>query len=116
MARKTLYIPETVEAVIDATEGESYSGRVSFLVLLSAELMTPPEPALTPAELRVVTQAVRDYVPAYDRGPEAVLRGAWHAVFDQAKSRIDTAALAKRLGALPLAAQAWIFEAARKGA
>lgn len=112
MPRKSLYLPDAVDALIDA-RGESYSGRVAFLLTLAQLLQAQPRPALSGAEMRVVAQAVAGYVPAYDRGPEAVLRGAWHAVFDRTADGVDTAALAKRLAALPLAEQAWLFEQAR---
>lgn len=112
MPRKSLYLPDAVDALVDA-RGDSYSGRVAFLVTLAHELQAPPRPALSGPEMRVITQAVAGYVPAYDRGPAAVLRGAWHAVFDRAADGVDTAALAKKLAALPMPEQAWIFERAR---
>ena len=113
MPKKSLYIPDTIDALIGAGEGESYSGRVSYLIMLAHKLASEGGAKLSPPEWTAVSLAVADYLPNYESGVEAVLRGAWHSVFDHALTAKKFPDLASRLAQLPLAQQAEIFEQAR---
>jgi hypothetical protein len=118
MPKKSLYIPDAIDAIIDASEGESYSGRVGYLVALADRVALDAMPAFTFGEWVAIVTAVRDCRPNYERGPEAVLHDAWNGVLDSVDHSvggwtIDEAALVKRLKTLPLAAQAAAFEVGR---
>ena len=113
MPKKSLYIPDAIDAIIDAGEGESYSGRVSYLIALANKLASDSGPKLAPSEWTAVSIAVAGYVPNYESGVEAVLRGAWHAVFDHALSAKKFPGLARKLSGMTLGQQAEVFEQAR---
>ena len=113
MPKKSLYIPDEIDALIGAQEGESYSGRVSYLVALAHKLASESGARLSAAEWSVVAEAIADYAPNYEAGVEAVLRGAWHAVFDHALRAKKSPNLARKLSDMPLAQQAEAFEVAR---
>ena len=113
MPKKSLYISDDIDALIGAFDGESYSGRLSYLVALGALLVESEEITLPPAQLRLVADALATYEPPYAQGAEAVLRGAWHAVFDSAAATRKYPDLARQLAALPLGQQAAIYERAR---
>lgn len=118
MPKKSLYIPDAIDAIIDAGEGESYSGRVGFLIALVDRIVVDAVPDLTNGEWVAVFQAVRQCNPVYERGPEAVLRDAWNGIPDAVDHSVgatvvDEAGLMRRLKAMPLASQAAAFEVAR---
>ena len=113
MPKKSLYIPDEIDALIGALDRESYSGRVSYLVALAHKLATESGARLTPTEWSVVADAIASYAPNYEGGVEAVLRGAWHAVFDDAVAAKKAPTLARKLSDMPLAQQAEVFEVAR---
>ena len=113
MPKKSLYIPDAVDAIIDARVGESYSGRVSYLIMLGQKLASNSGAQLSAPEWTVVSVAVGGYDPNYESGVEAVLRGAWHAVFDHPLSAKKFPGLARKLSDMPLGQQAEVFEQAR---
>jgi hypothetical protein len=113
MPKKSLYIPDAIDAIIDASEAESYSGRVSYLIALAHMLASGSGAKLSPAEWTAVSMAVDGYVPNYEIGVEAVLRGAWHAVFDHGLSAKKFPGLARKLSEMTLGQQAEVFEQAR---
>lgn len=119
MPKKSLYIPDAIEAIIDAGEGESYSARVSHLIALAGAAAAAETPVLTMGEWVAVVTAVRDNPASYERGPETVFRAAWNGIADAADHSVggwafDEVELARRMKALPLAAQAGAFEVARR--
>lgn len=118
MPKKSLYIPDAIDRIIDVRPGESYSGRVGYLIALADQIMVDAVPELTNGEWVAVFQAVRQSDPVYERGPEAILRDVWNGIPDAVdhsagRTTIDEASLMKRLKALPLASQAAAFEVAR---
>lgn len=119
MPKKSLYIPDTIDAIIDAGEGESYSARVSHLIALAAAAGAADTPEMTFGEWVAVVTAVRDNPTSYERGPEVVFRTAWNGIPDAVDHSvggwaIDETELARRVKAMPLAAQSAIFEVARR--
>lgn len=118
MPKKSLYIPDTIDQIVSSGEADSYSGRVSYLVTLARDLAFAEVPALTVGEWCAIADANNGTLHTYEHGPATVFRGAWHSVYDSApecdeKWGVNCEALAKRLAALPLAAQAAVFEIAR---
>ena len=113
MPKKSLYIPESIDAIIGAGEGESYSGRVSYLIALADKLASSSGAKLSPPEWLAVSRVVGEYLPNYEAGVEAVLRGAWHAVFDDPMITKKFPELARKLSGMPWGQQAEVFEQAR---
>ena len=113
MPKKSLYISDDIDALVGAFEHESYSGRLCYLVALGALLVDREEIGIPPSQVRLIADALASYEPPYAQGVEAVLRGAWHAVFDSAAATRKHPDLARHLAALPLGQQAAIYEMAR---
>ena len=119
MPKKSLYIPDTIDAIIDAGEGDSYSARVSHLIALASAASIAETPELTLGEWVAVVTAVRDNPSNYDRGPEAVFRTAWNGIADAADHSVggwafDEVELGRRMKSMSLAGQAGAFEVARR--
>jgi hypothetical protein len=119
MAKKSLYIPDDIDRdIIAAGEGESYSGRVAYLLTIASKAMQAELPGLHVGEWCAIADALNGHWPSYEQGVPAVLGSAWHSVFDSApeldaKWKVDCAVLARRLLDMPLTAQAGVYEIAR---
>lgn len=119
MPKKSIYVPDDVdEAIIAASDAESYSGRVAYLATIAVTTAIEAAPALKVGEWCAIADALNGHLPMYEQGAGNVLRSAWHSVFDSGsecdeKWGVDCAELARRLSALPLAAQAGVFEIGR---
>lgn len=117
--KRSTYFPDVIEAIISATEADNFSQRASHLIALADALVMPEVPALALAEWLALASALNGHSPAYDKGPRAVFGSAWHSVYDSAPEAdamygADCRALAHRLQAMPLAAQAAVFEVIKR--
>lgn len=70
-------------------------------------------------EWLALASALNGHYPAYEQGPRAVFGSAWHSLYDSASEAdaqfgVDCKSLAHRLQAMPLAAQAGVFEVVKR--
>jgi hypothetical protein len=121
MPKHTVYIPDSIEAIIAVPEGsaESYSGRVAYLISLADNLAREQMPELSVPEWGAIVEANMSTIHQYSAGIESVLSGLWHNLFDfspegDEKWGVDCAALARRMQAMPIGAQAAVFEIAKQ--
>ena len=117
MAKHSIHVPEAIETIIAVPDGaaESYSGRVSYLISLADTLAREQMPELTAGEWGAILDANMSTLHQYSAGIQYVLSGLWHNLFDFApegdeKWGVDCAALARRMQAMPIGAQAAVFE------
>lgn len=94
------------------------SGRVSHLMRLADAMAREAMPVLSTNEWGAIFDAQLSLAHAYDMAPASVIRGLWINLQDGApefdeKWSLDAVALARRLHAMPLAAQAAVFEVAQ---
>lgn len=121
MPKKSLYIPDDIDRdIIAAGVGESYSGRVSFLLTAAREMASAAVPDdIRCAELGALADALTGHVPQYDQGLHQVLRGAWFRLYQAPpalaqKWEVDTRDLASRLESTSLPVQIGLYETARR--
>lgn len=117
--KRSTYYPPSVATIIAASEGDAFSPRVAHLIVLADALVMPEVPAIPLSEWLALAYALNGHYPAYEQGPRAVFGSAWHSVYDSAPNAdsqfgVDCKALAHRLQALPLAAQAGVFEVIKR--
>lgn len=117
--KRSTYFPAVIETIISATEADNFSQRASHLIALADALVMPEVPALSLPEWLALASALNGHYPAYEQGPRAVFGSAWHSVYDSAPEAdaqfgVDCKALAHKLQALPLAAQAGVFEVIKR--
>ena len=118
--KRTTYYPEAVEAVINvAPDGvESFSGRVGFLIASAGRVAAENSPELTVSEWCALADANNGSLYSYEQGPDVVVRGIIHNVFDYAYAgnaqwEISCEDLARKLSALPFVQQLAVFEITR---
>lgn len=118
--KRTTYYPDAVEGIInvDPDSAESFSGRVGFLIAAAAGIAAASSPELSVNEWCAIADANSGSLFAYEQGPEAVVRGVIHNVFDYAYAgdqqwKISCQNLARKLSELTFAEQLAVFEIAR---
>ncbi len=121
MSKRSIYFSAPIERIlcIDDESHESFSGRVSYLITLADMLSREQMPSLTEQEWCAIVYANAGSYHDYSAGVIQVLGGLWHNLFDYAtegdtKWGIDCVALARRMRAMPIGAQAAVFEAVKK--
>jgi hypothetical protein len=121
VSKRSIYFSSALEAIIGIEEdsAESLSGRVSYLVMLADRLVREQMPELTSSEWGAIVDANMNTLHQYNLGIETVLSGLWHNLYDFAhegdeKWGVDCEALSKRMKAMPLGAQAAVFEISKQ--
>jgi hypothetical protein len=119
--KRSTYYADDVLIALDLSENsaESMSGRVGFMIMAAAKAATDNCPPLTLDEWCAVVESCNGMFWNYEQGPEAVVSGMAHNLFDSAeegdeKWDVDCAALAKRIARLPFVQQLAIFEVVHK--
>lgn len=118
--KRTTYFTDEVQAVlgIDRDGAESFSGRAGFLICAAGIVATENSPELTADEWCAIVDSNNGSLFAYEQGPEVVVRGIIHNVFDSAEEEdekwgVSCEDLARKLGALTFAEQLAVFEITR---
>ena len=118
--KRTTYYPDAIEAIINvAPDGvESFSGRVGFLIAAAAGIASGNSPELSVSEWCAIVDANNGSLFPYEQGPEAVVRGVIHNVFDSAEDEdekwgVSCEDLARKLSALSFAQKLAVFEITR---
>ena len=118
--KRTTYYPDSIEAIINvAPDGvESFSRRVGFLIAAAERAAAENSPELTVNEWCALVDANNGSLYSYEQGPEAVVRGVIHNVFDYAYAgnaqwEISCEDLARNLSALAFVQQLAVFEIVR---
>lgn len=119
MPKKSLYVSDETDKIVACRNGESFSGRVGYLLKLGASIAENAAPALALGEWLAIVNALNGHSPNYDHAPPALLRAAWHCLYDTRMEcaeqwGVDSVDLAQRLTAMPLSAQAAVFEVAQR--
>lgn len=118
--KQTTYYSDDIATIINVKKKdvESFSGRVGFLVSAAAGIAAASSPELSVNEWCAIADANNGSLFAYEQGPEAVVRGVIHNVFDYAYAGdqqwgISCQDLARKLSALTFPEQLAVFEIAR---
>ena len=118
--KRTTYYPDSIEAIINvAPDGvESFSRRVGFLIAAAERAAAENSPELTVNEWCALVDANNGSLYSYEQGPEAVVRGVIHNVFDYAYAgnaqwEVSCEDLARKLSGLSFSQQLAVFEIVR---
>ncbi len=122
MAKRATYYSDPVARIIDLDDNElseSWSGRVGFLIGAAHLAADESCPALTVDEWCALADADRGTEHNYAHGPEEVVNGMQHNLFDFAdegdeKWNVDCVALARRLRSASFAERLAVYEIVRR--
>lgn len=120
MPKRATYYSDAVIKAIDHQEStESFSGRVGFLALSAVLSASEYCPALTSNEWCALADANNGTAHSYDVGPEAVVSGMLHNLFDSSpecdeKWRVNCTDLAKKISGMPFTSRFAAFEVVRR--